>query len=285
MDSYVEVAELLAQSSGHNEVPVDSLDPACILCRIALLRKLPNQTPFSELPAFISKIGTDGMAVAPGALVHSGFIKGFETERLDLVRLVPDGVKQILDIGCAMGGYGKALKEERPDVVLTGVELNPVMAASASRYYDRVFDCPVEDAGITGAFDLINCGDILEHLQDPWQTLRYLHGLLNKGGYLVLSIPNVGHWSVVKALLRGYFQYVPLGLLCIGHLRWFTESSLRTALEQAGFAIEVFQRQEIPPTPEGERFIRKMCTEGFADERSLRTNEFTLRAVKKTGLI
>ena len=186
-------------------------------------------------------------------------------------------------MGCAMGGYGRALKQLYPDILLTGVEPNPIMAQSAEPYYDEIIRCHAEEANLKDGFDLINCGDILEHLQDPWGMLCHLHDLLRERGSLVLSIPNAGHWSIVKGLLKGEFQYVPLGLLCIGHLRWFTESTIRQALEDAGFDIDLFQSQEIPPTPQGEAFIQDICASGYGDEKSLRTNEFIIRAVKKSA--
>lgn len=281
IETYLEVAEALAERENSQCLAADSLDPACVLCRIEFLREVRKQPHLSEIPQLITGLPTGDAAVVPGALIHCGFTKSFETERFDLVRLVPKGVKRVLDIGCAMGGYGKALKRVRPEISLTGVELNQIMAESAIRYYDELVKCPVEEANLTGGFDLINCGDILEHLHDPWSMLHHLNSLLRDGGYLVVSIPNVGHWSIIKALLKGKFQYVPLGLLCIGHLRWFTESSVRSALENAGFFIEVFKREQIPPTPAGEAFIRDMCAAGYGDEKSLRTNEFVIRAVKK----
>ncbi|MBE9573406.1 MAG: methyltransferase domain-containing protein, partial [Proteobacteria bacterium] len=120
----------------------------------------------------------------------------------------------------------KTIKQIRPEILLTGVELNPIMAESARPYYDELITCPIENARLATEFDLINCGDIIEHLQDPWSMLKRLHGLLRNNGYLIMSIPNVGHWSIAKELLKGNFQYVPLGLLCIAHLRWFSESSI-----------------------------------------------------------
>lgn len=281
IETYLEVAEALAERENSNYIAVDSLDPACVLLRVDFLNEVRKQTLLSEVPQLMTELGSQEAAVVPGALVHCGFIKSFETERVDLVRLVPEGVERVLDIGCAMGGYGKALKKSRPEISLTGVELNPIMAESAVRYYDKVVRCPVEEADLTSGFDLVNCGDILEHLQDPWSMLSYLNGLLRDGGYLVSSIPNVGHWSIVKALLKGEFQYVPLGLLCIGHLRWFTEGSIRNALDDAGFSVEVFQREQLPPTPGGEVFIREICAAGYGNEASLRTNEFIIRAIKR----
>lgn len=281
IETYLEVAEILAESERSNHVAADTLDPACVLCRVNLLRELPEQSLFSEVPKLIAGLGNNAMAVATDALVHYGFKNDFE--RNDLVRLAPEGVKRVLDMGCAMGGYGKRLKQLYPDILLTGVEINPILAQSAEPYYDEIIRCHVEKADLPGTFDLVNCGDFLEHLVDPWGMLNRINGLLRDGGYLVLSIPNVGHWSVVRDLLKGTFQYIPSGLLCVTHLRWFTESSIRTALADAGFSIEVFQREHIHPTPRGEQFIRQMCTTGYGDEKSLRTNEFIIRAVKKSA--
>ena len=277
--TYLEIAEALAEREVSKYIVVDSLDPACVLYRLAFLRQIPERCLVAEIATSVPKTKKWVLAVATGALVHCGFKNDFERD--DLVRLVPEGVKRVLDMGCAMGGYGRTLKQLYPDIFLTGIEINPIMAQSAERHYDKIIRCHVEEANLTENFDLVNCGDILEHLRDPWRMLKRIHSLINDdGGYLVMSLPNVGHWTVTRDILRGRFQYVPSGLLCITHLRWFTESSVRNALKDAGFFIEVFQREQIPPTPQGELFIRRMCTAGFGDEQSLRTNEFAIRAVK-----
>ncbi|MBT3368207.1 MAG: class I SAM-dependent methyltransferase, partial [Nitrospina sp.] len=159
--------------------------------------------------------------------------------------------------------------------------LNPLMAEQARPHYNDLIVRPIEAVHLDKKFDLVNCGDILEHLQDPWAMLKRLHALLYPDGYLVLSVPNAGHWSIVRGLLKGEFEYVPLGLLCIGHLRWFTESGLLQTLAETGFVPDKFQRQQLPPTPQGEIFIRDMCTKGYGNEQSLRTNEFIVRSRKR----
>ena len=280
MDSFLEVSEIIAEEKSCEYFQLSTgLDPACVSFRLDFLRELAPSELISTIKA---PNRTGSPIVAQGALAHSGFLNAFSSQREDLVRLVPDsGMHDILDVGCAMGGYGKTLKRIFPEVRLTGVELNPVMAKKAAPYYDEMLNIPLEQADFSGLFDLINCGDILEHLTNPWGMLKRLRRLLRNSGRLVLSIPNAGHWSVVRALLKGQFQYIPLGLLCIGHLRWFTESSIRESLEEAGFEIEIFERQQIPPTREGEKFIQDMCTSGYSEEPSLRANEFLLRAIRK----
>ncbi len=272
MATYLEMVKILSEREERGLVPVDALDPSCILYKTDYLRDLIKNG---------CSLGGSGKAiVANSALIHR-FGDYYDGDREDLIRLVPDRVKRILDVGCAMGGYGKRLKRERPDIHLTGVELNPVMAKFAKRHYDEVITSPIEDTHFPDNFDLINCGDILEHLRDPWKMLKRFYDLLRRGGFLVMSVPNAAHWSIVRDLLKGSFQYIPVGLLCLTHIRWFTESSIQDALEDAGFVVDHLQRQQNPATPEGEEFIRKICDSGYGKEECLRTNEIIIRAIKK----
>ena len=198
-----------------------------------------------------------------------------------MIHLIPETVKNVLDIGCASGGYGKRLKQIRPEIFLKGIERNLIMAEYARNYYDDVVVSSVESANLPAGFDLVNCGDVLEHLHNPWEMLKRVHRLLRQGGHLVISIPNVGHWSIARDLLDGRYQYVPIGLLCVSHIRWFTESSIRQALMDADFEIEILYRQKIPPSPQGKVFIHHMCEKGYGDKESLLTNEFIIRAIKQ----
>ncbi len=279
ISSFVELAQFLAKKEGGHIVPVNELDPACILYRKDLIEFLPSHCLITDVQNQYRRQTDLKLAVAKDALVHLYFQKSFEAQRNDLVSLVPKEVNRVLDIGCAMGGYGKTLKAVHPHIFVTGVELNAEMADTARKFYDEVVTSPVEALDLEATYDLVNFGDILEHLKDPWKMLGHSKRFLVNGGLVVLSVPNIGHWTVVKDLLQGTFQYVPLGILCVGHVRWFTESSIRRALADTGFHIDVFKRDQLPATPAGEAFIADICSSGLGDEQSLRTNEFVIRAV------
>jgi 2-polyprenyl-3-methyl-5-hydroxy-6-metoxy-1,4-benzoquinol methylase len=278
VSSYEEIARNLSETTSRSHQAIQSLDPACILYRRDYLESLVQSDGGHLSPLQLAGMPASA-GIAAGALVHR-FGNYYDGEREDLVGLVPSKVYRVLDIGCAKGGYGRHLKQMRPDIRIVGVELNPIMAESARCCYDEIITSPIEQVEFEEKFDLINCGDILEHLENPWQMLNRIYHLLNKGGYLVLSIPNAGHWTVIKDLLNGRFEYLPVGLLCITHLRWFTESSIRQALADAGFRIDTISRQQLAPTPEGKKFISMMCESGYGSEESLMTNEIIIRALK-----
>jgi SAM-dependent methyltransferase len=172
------------------------------------------------------------------------------------------------------------LKQSRPEIHLTGIEINPTLAHAASPYYNNIIIGNIEQLHIDKKVDLINCGDILEHLQNPWTTLKALSLHLNPGGYLVVSIPNASHWSIIRELSLGNFDYLPAGLFCIGHLRWFTEKSFKETLDQLDLKIDQVIRHQPPLPPEGEEFVNHLTKIPHHNEEALRTHTLYFRAVK-----
>ena len=138
----------------------------------------------------------------------------YERARPEISVAVPRNARRVLDLGCATGTTGAALKE-RQDVEVVGVEREPEYAREAARTRldgstpptSRRFDP-------RGRFDALIAADILEHLVDPWGALRRYAALLEPGATAVVSLPNVGHWSTYAHLARGQLA-APAG----GHLR------------------------------------------------------------------
>jgi len=277
LSTYLEVAALVAGQHPPEAENLSDPDFSCVLVRREVLESLHE--PGLSIEQLMVRMAERRTMVARGALIHS-FGRYYSGQREDLAKLVPASVIRILDVGCARGGFGAVLRQKYPGLDLTGVEMNDVMATAAAPHYDRIFHARVETVDFQRRFDHINCGDIIEHLDDPWQILKLFYDLLEKGGTLVISLPNVGHWTIVRDLARGEFPYLPVGLLCLTHIRWFTEASIKEALNEAGFAVDIFHREQVPPTPEGTVFIDDLCRQGYGDRISLLTNQFTLRAVK-----
>jgi 2-polyprenyl-3-methyl-5-hydroxy-6-metoxy-1,4-benzoquinol methylase len=164
-----------------------------------------------------------------------------------LYRGIDGAPGRVLELGCAAGVFGKALKDRHPGTHVTGIDAGRAAAALAASRLDRVICARMEDVDFAreglraGEFDLVVAGDILEHLVDPWGMLGRLRGLLAPGGRLVASIPNVRNFQVVAALaLEGRFQYVERGLLDVTHLRFFTFDEILVMLDDAGFVLETF---------------------------------------------
>ena len=87
------------------------------------------------------------------------------------------------------------------------------------------------------SFDVVLCGDLIEHLRAPEQFLARVQPLHREDGRLVLTTPNVANWAMRLGLLAGRWRYTDRGILDSTHLRFFTRRTLEETLERAGYRI------------------------------------------------
>jgi methionine biosynthesis protein MetW len=167
----------------------------------------------------------------------------YETLRPSIADLVPERARRVLDLGCASGALGAALKE-RGGVEVVGIELDPGYAAAAREVYDRVVEGDVEDVPADlGRFDCLVAADVLEHLVDPWAALDAYAAMLEPGCRAIVSLPNVGHWTTYAHLARGSWPRRPEGVHDATHLRWFTLRDAVELCEGAGLRVEHVEKR------------------------------------------
>ena len=111
-----------------------------------------------------------------------------------------------------------------------GVELVPLPSGmQESGEIDRFVIADIELQSldfVPESFDVIICGDVLEHLRDPWGVLAYLKRFLKPGGRFVISLPNIRYWRALGRIILGDFRYAPLGVLDRTHLRFFCRKNM-----------------------------------------------------------
>jgi 2-polyprenyl-3-methyl-5-hydroxy-6-metoxy-1,4-benzoquinol methylase len=162
-----------------------------------------------------------------------------------LFELIDGAPRRVLELGCAGGAFGAALKERFPGATVTGIDAGRAAVAKAATRLDRAICARLEQfdfaaAGFRpGEVDTVIAADILEHLVNPWDVLVRLKPWLAPGAQVVASIPNIRNIAVVsQLLLGGRFEYAERGLLDITHLRFFTLEEIRRLLAQTGYALE-----------------------------------------------
>ena len=146
----------------------------------------------------------------------------------------------ILDVGCALGANLLYLREHCPDAHLFGIEMNPHTAEFAQGF-GRVITGnaeAVQNSLWQNKFDYILCGDVIEHLREPWAAVKKFASWLKPGGEILASVPNVQHISILRDLLTGVWPYAEAGILDRTHLRFFTLPSIRTLFTDAGLSFE-----------------------------------------------
>jgi len=165
----------------------------------------------------------------------------FANARHDIVALLPTGPKDaVLELGCGAGGTGRAVLAAGKAGRYVGIELNPEAAAIAAETLSEVLVGDVQEldlSALEGRFDALVISEVIEHLTDPWATVRRLGACLKPGGVLFASSPNVAHWQIVMNLIRGRFRYRESGIMDQTHLRWFTPESYQQLFVDAGLQV------------------------------------------------
>ncbi len=173
------------------------------------------------------------------------------SHQLLLDRLARRPTGRVLDLGCADGHLGGALRDEGHEVVGVDGEPSPEAAQRLDRHIVADLDAGLPPE-VTGDFDVVLVADVLEHLRDPGALLEEVEARLRPGGRVVGSIPNFAHWYPRARVVTGLFDYDARGILDRGHLRFYTRRSFRRLCESAGYRVvdldaaglpvEVFQR-------------------------------------------
>lgn len=150
--------------------------------------------------------------------------------------------KRVLEVGCGPGSITKILAQQGQCRV-TGLELDPEAIKKVAPYCETILQADLNSAEwpclLDGMerFDVVVAADVLEHLYDPWVALKRMVSFINPDGYLVISLPHVGHAAVVSCLINSDFEYRNCGLLDRTHIRFFGLKNIETLFAQADLKI------------------------------------------------
>ena len=160
-----------------------------------------------------------------------------------LFDLIPDALQSIIEIGSGSGVLAKAIKHRSPATHYIGIELDPEYSKLSSRYCDLVLtdniETPSEELrNYIQTTSAIVFSDVLEHLYNPWQTLKFLRSQISNECAIYVSIPNIQHWSIIFGLISGNFNYTDSGLLDRTHIRFFTKNTIISMFNDCGFEVK-----------------------------------------------
>lgn len=219
----------------------DGRVPWVFLVARAALEKADDAVAWPSLPVSLGMRSV----ISQHVFVHS-YADYHANTRAEMLRLIPTDVRSLLDVGGGAGNFARTFMAQRGGRAAV-LEANP-QAAEMARAHG--VDVLTGDFGVvtpTELFDCVAMLDVLEHMSDPLTALKRAHQFLQPSGTLLLSLPNIGHWSVVWDLLEGKFDYQPVGILCNTHLRFFTRHGLLNLLGDAGFSVERWEDVASPP--------------------------------------
>jgi len=173
-----------------------------------------------------------------GADTHAS--KYYTFVRSEIAPLLPRAATRILDVGCGVGATSAWLKSLYPRSHTVGLEGNRALLPELARNVDEPH---IVDLNGTlpdvGAVDLVLVLDVLEHLVNPEEFLRRIMGTMTEDGTVIISLPNVAHFSVsLRLFLLGRFDYADAGILDRTHLHFFYRDSALNLARGVGLEVE-----------------------------------------------
>ncbi|GIX57042.1 MULTISPECIES: glycosyltransferase [Bacillus cereus group] len=195
---------------------------------------------------------------------NSRYSTYIRNEIIDLMDAPKDKKINVLEVGCACGGTLLKIKNIYKNADLFGIEFNEKAASFSSQFANvkaenienEVLDYPAE------FFDYIILADVIEHLFNPWEVMRNLRKYLKKDGQILLSIPNVMHYSLLREVINGKWTYTDSGLLDRTHIRFFTLDEINKMLIEAEYKDIEYGMNQIPKTKQDEEFIEALVSLG-----------------------
>ena len=141
--------------------------------------------------------------------------------------------RRLLDFGCGYGSLTRMLHGR--DIKCCGYDPSAARLSRASQAGVEVSD-NLESVAEFGPFDLLICTDVLEHVANPREVLRYLNKNASPGALLAITVP-----QCEPSFMTDYFAALAReGTLSRlvnpwEHLNYFSASSLRGLLAEEGF--------------------------------------------------
>jgi glycosyltransferase involved in cell wall biosynthesis len=164
---------------------------------------------------------------------------------------------RVLDLGCAGGYVGAALKE-RLNCSVVGVDQFASDNIELDDYVVHDLNSGLPELDMHD-FDHILLLDVIEHLNAPEEFVAELRERLLPDTTVIVSTGNVAFLLTRLSLTFGNFNYGKRGILDLTHKRLFTYRSLKELFTQANYDVLQTRGTPVPfPLVAGEGWLSRL---------------------------
>ncbi|MEO1146913.1 MAG: methyltransferase domain-containing protein [Cyanobacteria bacterium J06638_22] len=175
---------------------------------------------------------------------HHAYILGPILEFLNQSLSSENQALHILDLGCGNGSLSRYIAQQGHNV--TGIE----PSSSGIKFAQaQESNCTFIQAGIESLpyeklehqFDVIISSEVIEHLLFPRELIRASKRCLKPNGRVILTTPYHGYWKNLTIAIMGKMDHHFNPLWDGGHVKFFSQKTLTTLMEQEGLTQIKFQ--------------------------------------------
>lgn len=192
----------------------------------------------------------DALSDYPYSAAHASHTHAYLWEPLVPLVRAATPVGRIFELGCGNGataamlaglGYEVTGVDPSESGIRIAKEAHPGVRLEEGSAYDDL-------AGRYGRFPVVVSLEVVEHVYSPRKFARTVFDLLEPGGTAIISTPFHGYWKNLLIALAGKSDDHWTPLWEGGHIKFWSEKTLRQLLEDAGFEDVRFVRAgRIPP--------------------------------------
>jgi 2-polyprenyl-3-methyl-5-hydroxy-6-metoxy-1,4-benzoquinol methylase len=199
--------------------------------------------------------------------------------RLDMIcDMLPDTGK-LLEIGAWDGTTIQHYRKKFKGTAY-GIDISEKILQRAAQFFNEVKVCDLDEQPIPftdGFFDVVVCGEVIEHIFDTDNLLIEIRRVLRKNGILVISTPNIASFFNRLFILFGFQplytevssrknhygnRFRQKGIVPAGHIRNFTYRAFHDIVTENGFKI-LEQKAATLSTNKYIRWVEKVTGQAF----------------------
>jgi 2-polyprenyl-3-methyl-5-hydroxy-6-metoxy-1,4-benzoquinol methylase len=158
--------------------------------------------------------------------------------------MLPDAHKRLFELGCGNGSVANELVRLGWEV--TGVDPSEQGITQANIRFPniplRIGSAYDDLAAQYGMYPVVVSLEVVEHVYAPRKYAATLYSLIEQGGAAIISTPYHGYLKNVALAVSGKMDAHFTALWDHGHIKFWSEKTLRTLLEEAGFRDIQFRR-------------------------------------------
>jgi 2-polyprenyl-3-methyl-5-hydroxy-6-metoxy-1,4-benzoquinol methylase len=213
----------------------------CLCCSIVFVPSGPGLQSLYDAAYFEQKYTRPINSGYINANVAQKKMLGYLRRASSLCQGLNGNPGAILDVGCGTGRFLELAQKE--GWTTQGLELFPGIAQeTAARLGIKVSVSSILETDLPSqSCDVISMFDVIEHIEEPVRALEICERILKPGGVLILTTPNF------NGLGRRMMGKDAFAIWPDEHLIYFRPSTLRKALELAGFSHVEMSTRDIYP--------------------------------------
>ena len=215
---------------GHSRVTLKSY--VCRRCGFIMYFPRPEEKDIDAKYKYLEELGQDYGHNAPDSA--RARLRAKDIFRY-VSRYVPlNNIRRVLDFGGGDGRMMRSFSEAGKECFLVDYNRNCIKGVT------KISDT-IDGIGRHQRFDLIICNHVLEHLAEPYKTLRKLNSHLTEGGHMFIEVP------------MQVWRRPPLEPDPVTHINFFTPCSMKNCLLLGGFTV-LDCKMTATPHPWGKRY-------------------------------